>query len=271
MRITKSLKNYCKRALPPGFLRLIYRFVWNPVRNTYWRALDLDCELRSGLHVQIRNRADWEMYNEVLVNGEYDVPIDYALDKHEGNRPFVVIDLGANVGYFTFHCADQCLMRGIRRDLSFVIVEGAPLMFRELRRRVQTEPLLCEKARLLNGLVGRKRGEAYITGSHLHYSNVAGDEPRPGSSRVAYLDLDKELARFESIDLIKCDIEGSEFDFIDNYEGLLKKTQAAVFEFHRYGRDLDEARGKLLRYGFDNRRVLRDTEFYSIEFFTRGN
>ena len=269
MRITKSLKHYCKHVLPQGFQRLVYRYIWNPVRNAYWQLLDLDCELRSGLHVRIRNRPDWEMYNEVLVNREYDVPIDHALDRYQTNRPLVVVDLGGNVGYFAFRCADECITRGIGERLALVIVEGAPLMFRELQRRAQAEPLLRDKVHLLNGLVGRKAGEAYITGSHLHYSNVACDEPRAGSSRAAYINLDGELARFATIDLIKCDIEGSEFDFIENYENLLKKTRAAVFEFHRYGRNIDEARERLSRYGFNRRVVLRDTEFYSIEFFTR--
>src|ERR1700730_6543589 len=99
MRTTKALKHYCKRVLPSGLQRLVYRYLWNPFRNVYWGLLDLDCELRSGLHVQIRNRADWEMYNEVLVNGEYDVPIRYALDAHQPNRQFVAVDLGGNIGY----------------------------------------------------------------------------------------------------------------------------------------------------------------------------
>jgi FkbM family methyltransferase len=269
MWITKSFKLYSKRLLPPRFQRLVYRYIWNPVRNVYWGLLDLDCELRSGLHVQIRNRADWEIYNEVFVNREYDVPIDYALDKCEANQPFVVVDLGGNVGYFSFCCADECIMRGIGERLSLVVVEAAPLMFRELQRRIHAQPLLRDKVRLLYGLVGRKAGEAYITGSHLHYSNAACEEPRPGSSRVAFIDLDKELARFATIDLIKCDIEGSEFDFIDNYENLLKKTRAAVFEFHRYGRNLQQARDTLSEYGFNRHLVLRDAPSYSVEFYTR--
>ena len=271
MRITKSLKQYGKRVLPPGFLRPIYRFIWNPVRNAYWRALDLECELRSGLRVEVRNRSDWEIYNEVFVNYEYDVPINYALDTYRSDQPLAVVDLGGNVGYFALRCADECIVRGIGDDLSLVVVEGAPSLFEQLRERVRAQPLLREKVSLLKGLVGRKAGEAYITGSHLHYSNVACDEPRPGSSRASYIDLNKELEKFESINLIKCDIEGSEFDFIDNYENLLKKTRAAVFEFHRYGRSLDDARAKLRHYGLNRRVVLRDAEFYSIEFFTRSD
>src|ERR1700724_1193182 len=256
MRITKSLKQYCKRVLPPGFQRVIYQYLWNPFRNTYWRLLDLEWELRSGLRVRIRNRADWEMYNEVLVNGEYDVPIDYALDTHKAGQPLVVVDLGGNVGYFAFRCADECITRGIAESLSLVIVEGAPLMFEELQRRVGAQPLLRDKVRILHGLVGRKSGEGHITDSHLHYSNIASAEPSARSSRVAFIDLDKELASFATIDLIKCDIEGSEFDFIDSYENLLKKTRAAVFEFHRYGRNIDEARDKLSQYGFNRHSTL---------------
>ena len=269
MRITKSLKAYCKRVLPEWFQRLVYRYIWNPFRDVYWGLLDLDCELRSGLRLQIRNRSDWVIYNEIFVNGEYDVPIAYTLDKHQANDPLVVIDLGGNVGYFIFRYANECLMRAIGKDLSLFVVEGAPLMLQELQRRVRAEPLLRDKVHLLKGLVGRKEGEAYITGSHHHYSNVASAESQPGSSRAAFINLDKELARFATIDLIKCDIEGSEFDFIDNYEGLLRKTRAAVFEFHNYVRNPDQALAKLSHFGFNRRLVLRDTKDYSIEFFTR--
>ncbi|HEX4639163.1 MAG TPA: FkbM family methyltransferase [Chthoniobacterales bacterium] len=248
---------------------MIYRCIWNPVRNAYWRLLDLDCELRSGLRVQIRNRPDWEMYNEVLVNGEYDLPLDYVLNRHKSGRRFAVVDLGGNVGYFTFRCADKCITRGIGERFSILVVEGAPLMFRELESRVRAQPLLRDKVSLLYGLVGRKTGEAYITDSHLHYSNVACEEPRRGSSRVPFINLENELAGTPTIDLIKCDIEGSEFDFIDNYENLLKKARAAVFEFHRYGRNLQEARDTLTRYGFSRHSVLRDAPLYSIEFYTR--
>jgi hypothetical protein len=95
-------------------------------------------------------------------------------------------------------------------------------------------------------------------------------QPKPGSSRIPFINLDKELAAFATINLIKCDIEGSEFDFIDNYPDLLKKTRATVYEFHRYGLNLDDARGKLARYGFNGHSVLRDTDSYCIQFCARA-
>ena len=68
---------------------------------------------------------------------------------------------------------------------------------------------------------------------------------------------------------MKCDIEGAEFEFIENYEDLLKKVRAAVFEFHRYGRDLQQLRKFLQAYGFLRSKVMREAPGFSIELYTR--
>ena len=105
------MKKFLKRLLPGPVQRTIYRFLWNPARDAYWAALKLRCVLPSGLEVQVRNRSDWIIYNEVMVSGGYDFAIEVALDRRRPGRPFNAVDLGGNVGYFTFRCADQFLRR----------------------------------------------------------------------------------------------------------------------------------------------------------------
>ena len=72
------------------------------------------------------------------------------------------------------------------------------------------------------------------------------------------MDADKD------IDLLKCDIEGSEFSFLDNYSDLLPRVKMAVFEFHKYGADIDHYRRLLCSYGFRQHAVLRDAALFSI-------
>src|ERR1700722_20885045 len=80
------------------------------IRERYWRVksrflyqslygvLNLEHTLNSGLAVKVASKGEWWAYNEIFVNGGYDVPIQAALGISSGT-PSVVLDLGANVGY----------------------------------------------------------------------------------------------------------------------------------------------------------------------------
>jgi FkbM family methyltransferase len=264
------VKDLLKRLLPAPLQRAIYRFIWNPFRDAYWRALKLGCTLPSGLNVEIRNRSDWTIYNEILVNGEYDVAIATALQRRQPGQPFTVADLGGNVGFFTFRCADRFFRQNTPDDsLRIFVVEGSPTVFRGLERRIAAQPLLRDRVKPRLGLVGQKEGEAYIGGHHIHYANMVSPRATPGATRIPFIDLDKEFAEIPRIDLLKCDIEGAEFEFIEKYEGFLGKVQTAVFEFHRYGRNIEESRRQLRDYGFRNRLDLREAASYSIELYWR--
>jgi FkbM family methyltransferase len=264
------MKDYLKRALPNWLQHAIYRFLWNPARGLHWRRLKLTCQLPSGLRVEVANRSDWEIYNEVLVNGEYDVPINFALDQRTVGECFRVVDLGANVGYFTFRCADRFFRRySDREHLCITLIEGSPAVFTDLQRRVRGEPTLLPLVTLRHGLVGRREGEAYLSGSHIHYGNGIVIEPTLGATLVPFIDLAAEFAAWPQIDLLKCDIEGAECDFIQNYPELLRKVRCGVFEFHLYGGDIDQCRLLLQSYGLSRHSVLRETPTFAVEFYWR--
>jgi len=266
------MKDFLKRVLPSWLLYAIFRFLWNPVRAAYWRQLELGCDLPSGLHVDVQNQSDWEIFKEVLVNGEYDFAIEFVLDRVDRRRRCNVIDLGGNVGYFTFRCADRFLQRyGSDVLMQITVVEGSPFVFTELQRRVLAEPLLRPRVKLLCGLVGNRTGKAYIGGSHIHYGNTISARPTLGASLVSFIDLAELEGEADEIDLFKCDIEGAEFDLIENYPAILAKVHTAVFEFHRYGRDIQRCRDLLRSYGFEHSKILREAPTFSIEFFWRAS
>src|SRR5260370_22875513 len=94
------------------------RLVQNRLRDRYWqikskvlyqslyRALDLEHTLQSGLIVKVASKGEWWVYNDIFVDGQYDVPIHTAFNDRSPDRPFVVLDLGANVGYFGLRVLD---------------------------------------------------------------------------------------------------------------------------------------------------------------------
>jgi hypothetical protein len=55
--------------------------------------------------------------------------------------------------------------------------------------------------------------------------------PQTRAVPAEFFDLES-LVKGRPIDLLKVDIEGAEFDFVDNYYGLLQRTQAVMIEVH---------------------------------------
>jgi FkbM family methyltransferase len=235
-----------RRVLP---LRLI-----QALRSLIWRLPNLDRDLRSGLRLRITNPSDWLIFNEVFVDGDYDAAID-ALTAQD--RPVEIVDLGANVGYFSLRAADSLLRRGI--DFRVTAVEGSPKTFAELQRRLR-QPLLEQRARLIHGLVGARQGTASIALSETHFTSSIGSPDRHATAaEVSFVDLEAELGDRATIDLLKCDIEGSEELFLKSYPSLLRKTRAVVLEIHGRACDRERCLG-LLRSAGLARQDLLDTK-----------
>ena len=242
------------------------------VREKIWRVLRLEYTLRSGVSIVVRNPSDWVIYNEILVNGEYDRAITRAIETSD-RAEFRVLDLGANVGYFVMRCADLFLQSCRDKKLVVVAVEGSPETHQELRARIESQDLLRGTICTVNGLVGERVGSARISNYVSHFGNsviAEGNTSAPAVS-VPYVDLSNlhQFANGAVVDLLKCDIEGSEYAFLRNYADFLTRVRVAVFEFHKYGENVDEYRELLESYGLKREAVLRETSQFAIELYCR--
>jgi hypothetical protein len=85
---------------------------------------------------------------------------------------------------------------------------------------------------------------------------------------IPFIDLNVLMEPVGQIDLLKCDIEGAEFLFVENYEDLLGKTRNAVFELHHEMCDTERCREILVTSGF-RETVLRTTPTFSVNLMTR--
>ena len=256
--------------------------VQSPIRDRYWRiksrllyqlpyrVLKLEHTLRSGLTVKVASKGEWWIYNDIFVDGEYDIPIRTALKDRSSARSFVVLDLGANVGFFAVRVLDlirQLELEGVCPDIT--MIEGSPKIFLELEKRVRSGRQFATSVRLVQGLVGQPRGSALIREGALHVKNTIVDVPARNGVRVDFVDLDSLMKDKSEIDLLKCDIEGAELVFIENYAGLLSKVRNAVFELHHDQCDTKECVKTLETLGF-RQNVLRANDSFSLSFFTRS-
>lgn len=210
---------------------------WQIINASYGfllRRLKLTHSLPTGITVRIASFADWSIYNDVFVDGEYDAPIRMAFSKADGK--IRILDLGANVGLFLKRVLHIRRSEFPQIAVEIICVEGAPETFAILQ--CETPTLLpSESVELLHGLAGKRSGHAFLTRNAFHAMTKLARNNGNEGIRVEFVDLSKATQHWENIDLLKCDIEGAEQMVFENYGDLLLKVEIGVCEFHLYCTD----------------------------------
>ena len=243
-----------------AFLRLVRRpfpaSVRRRVRLFFFQWLDLKWDLSFDLRVRLASYHDWVVYNEIFVHGDYDRALCRALDTAARQAGAVtIVDMGANVGFFTLRTAQQLRQRGMEnRGSQIIAIEGHPDCVKEFETRIFTENNLSRMVTLIGGLVGNRTGEATLYGDSLFRR-----EKR--TVTVPFVDLNPFFTAVQNIDLLKCDIEGSELLFIENYPDLLRKVKVAVFELHSKLCDTRRCQELLTEYGFTHSEIQRAGDY----------
>ena len=232
--------------------------------------LNLTWTTSSGVGLRIANYNEWIIYNEIFVDGEYDAAIDVALAHRAPDRPLRVLDLGANVGFFTLRVFDRLRASGGNDAACLVtLVEANPESVAILRARLHDDNPFNARVRIVSALAGEPTGTATF------YPSVdsPGDSSlvrRAGRGIVVpYVDLDQFLEDAPAVDLLKCDIEGAELAVIEQYPQLLARTRVAVFEFHHDRCPVDRCRDLLSAAGLTEETVLRDRGGCSLRLYRR--
>jgi FkbM family methyltransferase len=262
-------------------VELLPQTIQGRIRETYWRIksellyrrlyriLQLEYTLQSGVTLKVASKGEWWTYNDISVNREYDLPIQTVLQSRSSEHPFTVLDLVANVGFFTLRVVDlmqQSSLETLASDMT--LVEGSPATYRELQDRLSLQNLSWLSLRVVHGLVGQREGSGFIHESALHVKNTIMNTRQRDGVRVDLVDLVQIMEEKPTIDLLKCDVEGSELLFIQNYADLLRRVKNAVFEFHHEQCDPTACVDLLEQLGF-HQRVLRSCHDFSICFFSK--
>jgi hypothetical protein len=135
-RIVEALPEVAQKEIRERYWQLKSRVLY----QSLYRALDLEHTLQSGLTVKVASKGEWWTYNDIFIDGEYDKPIHTALKDRSTVQPFVVLDLGANVGYFTFRVLDLIgPLEWERLCPDITMIEGSPKTFLDLEKRIRSQ------------------------------------------------------------------------------------------------------------------------------------
>src|SRR5262249_43384097 len=170
-------------------------------------------------------------------------------------EPISIVDLGASVGYFTLRAIDRLRCAGVR-DVRITAVEADEVCCRRFEQRMR-ENGLTSQVTLVRGAVGPRGGAGRLDVTDQLYAFRVVDPQAGGSGPlVQYVDLAAHLGDAGAIDLLKCDIEGSELLFLRSYPDLLRTVRAVVIEIHHQLCDGDECRRLLAEYGLARQTTL---------------
>jgi FkbM family methyltransferase len=145
--------------------------------------------------------------------------------------PKLVIDCGAHCGHFTL-MTEKCLLSLYgKSETEYLLIEPNPALAEALRNNIHAAGLGA-KTTIKQNLLGKKTGSATLWVQGNNYLN-ASMNPLPGGRpyQVEFLDL-SSLIGDRTIDLMKIDIEGGEFDLVRYNLDLFRKVRTIFMELH---------------------------------------
>ncbi len=148
------------------------------------------------------------------------------------NRPMnTVLDLGAHLGHFLI------LAAYINQEIfgeppeKIFLFEANDCLIPHLKSNLdKTFSKTKSQFKIIQGLVGKKTGTAEFLTRRSNFL-ASGISSEKGSYKISYVDIEQALD-VDIIDVCKCDIEGAEIDFIENYPDLLRRVRIFMVEIH---------------------------------------
>lgn len=268
MSLFKTLRTFLKLPLTlPLQFKFIRKRVAFELKYHWFADLEIGIPLTEGFGCSIPELDSFYSFSEIFVTGEYgstfqDIPL-----------PRRWIDLGCHTGYFSLYLAWQHGLAG-SPNWSSLLIDADPRMEKFANATLQAIPIGGQWT-MLSGMISAIKGEGEFA-----------LRPGMGSSSDLNLGEVQEVRRVRTIsaseiesvfpppyDLIKIDIEGGEYDFLEHYKEVYTKASFILLEWHsldREGTGGDRAKETLARNGFrflktvrPKRELLLDGKWYT--------
>lgn len=181
-----------------------------------------------GGNLSLNNKYDIASLRDVFMSMHY-----WRAFEHLSSPPGLIVDLGAHCGHFSVLCHLAILERFGIDSAEYILVEALPLLIPKIQRVVE-EAGFSQQVKIVQGLVGKVEGIAsFQTDPRNLLSSKALPESSNGrSTKLAYKDLDSIVPPGIPIDILKIDIEGSEYDLVRNYRHILLSAKILLIEVH---------------------------------------
>ena len=194
------------------------------LKHNYFHEIDLSIPLDSGYWAHLLEKDSYDSFSEIFIKQEY--------LKYIPKEPILhILDIGSHYGYFSLWLQSKIASD----DLRSLLIEPSLLCRRSLDKLIK-QPALSNRFKFMHGAIGKPLDEKvnfferpFMAGSSFDLAN------NDDSYKVHVIKVEEILkASPPPYDLIKCDIEGSEWDFIRHYPTILKNSKYLLMEWHSW-------------------------------------
>jgi FkbM family methyltransferase len=153
--------------------------------------------------------------------------------------PKLVIDCGAHCGHFSI-LADLCFHSKFgSSNAEYILVEPNPFLLSVINKNL-SDTSLAKRSKLIQGFLGSNSDSSTLwihPKNYLVSSLQQTDGAKPYS--VNHINLSTIIDK-RNIDLLKLDIEGGEFDFIESNLSLFHQVNLLFMELHNAPKNLHQ-------------------------------
>ena len=222
----------------------IRRRILSDLRYNYFHEFEHSIPLGNGYWAELLENDAYDSFSEIFIIQEY---ADFLPEE-----PLIrILDIGAHYGYFSLWVQSKFP----DTEIYSVMVEPSPRCARSLQKLIRQKHIR-NRYTYLQRVVGNPQEKhsnfvdrPYMAGSC--FSSIEDHE----SIQLPILLEGEILTELEPpYDLIKCDIEGSELEFIEHYPILLKNTKYILLEWHSWhsgGGGYPQLKKRLIDYHFE--------------------
>lgn len=223
------------KSVWPFYVSLLLKFF----PAIYKKPISL--KLKSGGQFFINDFMSLYIYSEIFIEHCYDYPVI------QNARP-VIIDIGANTGLFALR------MKQLYPEAMIYCYEPFPSNFAQLSENIKASKLK-DVFTIPNGVGGNSRTELlYINKTNLGGHSLFASEAHSNESvEIVITDIEQVLndTRHESIDLIKMDCEGAEYEILKAISPeMVKRIKVIIFESTESVYDINDLIAYLTGIGF---------------------
>ena len=216
------MKLFWKTLLKSEYFR---KSIITHIRADYFNEIDLSIKINNGYWAQILNHDAFDSFSEIFIKNEY---LDF-LPETEVKK---IIDIGANYGYFTIWL--QSMRPNI--ELESLMIEPSINCHDSIDGLVKDQKLKGI-SKILDGAIDDPKLEhsSFLDRPFMASSSFVTPEEEEEARKVRIITEDEITGKLSPpYDLIKCDIEGSEWEFLSHYPKILSGTRYLILEWHSW-------------------------------------
>tara|TARA_B100000963_G_scaffold51533_1_gene39681 strand:- start:21556 stop:22341 length:786 start_codon:yes stop_codon:yes gene_type:complete len=216
------------------------------LKKHFYQDLGISIPVNANLWADLVANDSFDSFSEIFIKQEYE---DYLPNE----TPLSVVDIGANYGFFSLWLQSKHPEKKIRS----LLIEASPSCCGSIEKLIQQNNLRNQFS-YLNAAIGPNSiaeveffDRSFMAGSTIPQEGNMKEK----SLRISCVDEEEIISLAKSpVDLIKCDIEGSEWEFLSHYRKLITSAKYLLLEWHSWhngGGGFNQIRNELEEIDFE--------------------